>query len=447
MNKNNVVTRIAPSPTGPLHVGTARSALFNYLFAKQCGGTFIIRIEDTDKERSKKEFEEDIMRGLHWLGLTEDALYRQSEREAIYVPYIEKLLASDAAYISEEESKQEPGKQVSVVRLRNPGKTITFKDEVRGEITFDTTELGDFVIARSPTEPLYHLAVVIDDHEMKITHIIRGEDHISNTPRQILIQEALGLPRPIYAHMPLILGTDRSKLSKRHGAVSLSEYAKDYLPEAMVNYLALLGWNPGTEQEIFSLEELVKAFDISHIQKGGAVFDLQKLGSINHHYIAAMEPDMFKKQVAERLSGSEMSDRALTTLSRILQEKVRMFSDIDRMEERGEFDLYMRAPACDPKLIPWKDDSADIAKKHMEVIIGDIEHVSDTDFVAENIKEAIWDYASDEGRGSVLWPMRYALTGREQSPDPFSIAEALGKDETMRRLKTAYEQLGGYGTS
>lgn len=443
---SNIVTRIAPSPTGRLHLGTARSALFNYLFARHHGGTFIVRVEDTDKERSTKEFEKDILDNLAWLGLKEDALYRQSERENVYVPYIQQLLDKDAAYISEEESKQEPGKRVSVVRLRNPGTIVTFSDEVRGEIAFDTTELGDLVIARSTTEPLYHLAVVIDDYEMNVTHVIRGEDHISNTPRQILIQGALGLPRPSYAHLPLILASDRSKLSKRHGAISVSEYAKDYLPEAIVNYLALLGWNPGTNQEFFSLEELVKVFDLAHVQKGGAVFDLQKLGSMNHHYITKMNPEAFKERVRERL-GREIDDRTLTTLSRILQEKIRALSDIDRMRTDGELDFFFSAPVCDPAFIPWKDDASDITKEHLKTIIADLTGIPETDFFTEKIKASVWGYASKEGRGSVLWPMRYALTGRSESPDPFSVAEALGKDETIRRLKAAHTQLEGHNAS
>ena len=191
-----VVTRIAPSPTGLLHIGTARSALFNYLFARHNKGQFIVRIEDTDRKRNKKEFETDILEGLNWLGIKADEVYRQSERRALYTSYIDQLLKSGSAYASKEESKTTPGEQVEVIRLRNQNKKVVFQDILRGSIEFDTTELGDFVIARNREEPLYHLAVVIDDYEMKVTHIIRGEDHISNTPRQLLIQEELALPRP-----------------------------------------------------------------------------------------------------------------------------------------------------------------------------------------------------------------------------------------------------------
>ena len=272
-----VAVRMAPSPTGNFHVGGARTALFNFLFARKNNGKFILRIEDTDKERSKKEFEDDIFKSLEWLGLKYDEFYRQSERGEIYKNYVEKMLNNDSVYEAEDK----------VIRFRNPNKKTKFNDLVRGEIEFDTTELKDFVIAKSVDEPLYHLAVVIDDFESGITHVIRGEDHISNTPRQILIQEAIGAPRPLYAHLPLILAQDRSKLSKRkHGeSVSLDYYRhKGYSTEAIINYLALLGWNPGTEQEIFTLEELINVFDLERVHKGGAIFDEKKLAWVNRKH-------------------------------------------------------------------------------------------------------------------------------------------------------------------
>ncbi|KKT14489.1 MAG: Glutamate-tRNA ligase [Parcubacteria group bacterium GW2011_GWC1_43_30] len=272
-----IITRFPPSPTGNFHVGSARTALFNFLFARKNNGKFILRIEDTDKARSKKEFEDDIFESLEWLGLKYDEFYRQSDRGKIYRTYIEKILDDGSIY--EDEDK--------IIRFKNPNKKVKFNDLVRGEIEFDTTELKDFIIAKSVDEPLYHLAVVIDDFESNITHVIRGEDHISNTPRQILIQEAIGAPRPIYAHLPLILAPDRSKLSKRkHGeSVSLNYYRdKGYSPEAMINYLALLGWNPGTEQEIFTLDELINVFDFSRVHKGGAIFDEKKLAWVNRKH-------------------------------------------------------------------------------------------------------------------------------------------------------------------
>src|SRR3990167_7603638 len=226
-----VVVRFPPSPTGNLHIGTARTLLFNFLFAKKHGGKIIMRFEDTDKERSKKEYEENILEGLKWLGIGYDeGPLKQSERSAVYQKHLQKMLDDGTAYISSEPE----GESKDVIRFKNPNKKIKFLDVVRGEIEFDTTELKDFVIAKNLEEPLYHLAVVVDDHEMGITHVIRGEDHISNTPRQILIQEAISAARPVYAHIPLILGLDRSKLSKRHGATAVNEYRnKGYLPEAV----------------------------------------------------------------------------------------------------------------------------------------------------------------------------------------------------------------------
>lgn len=277
LENEKVMTRFAPSPTGNLHIGGARTALFNFLYARKYEGKFILRIEDTDKERSKKEFETDITEGLKWLGLEYDDRHRQSDRGEIYKSYLKKMLDSNFAYESSDQ----------VIRFRNPNKKIKFNDLIRGDIEFVTTELKDFVIAKSLEEPLYHLAVVVDDYESGITHVIRGEDHISNTPRQILIQEAIGAPRPNYAHLPLILAADRSKLSKRkHGeSVSLDYYrSKGYLPQAIINYLALLGWNPGTEQEIFTLDELVKVFNLSRVHKGGAIFDEKKLAWVNRKH-------------------------------------------------------------------------------------------------------------------------------------------------------------------
>ncbi len=280
-----VVTRIPPSPTGRFHIGTARTALFNYLFARHEGGHVILRSEDTDRTRSKKEYEDEIIAGLTWLGITYDSFSRQSENTARYRELLEKLVREGKAFISSEPAKDDPARLVEVVRLKNPGVQVTFADLIRGDITFDTTELGDFVIARSLDDALYHFTVVVDDMDAKVSHVIRGEDHISNTPRQILIQEALGAPRPAYAHLPLILDDRRAKLSKRSGtATSVMDYKDEgFLPEALVNYLALLGWSPGDDREHFSLAQLVEEFSLDHVQKSGAAWSREKLISVNPH--------------------------------------------------------------------------------------------------------------------------------------------------------------------
>ena len=250
-----IVTRMAPSPTGKFHVGSVRTALFNYLFARQNGGKFILRIEDTDKERSKKEFETDIIEAFDWLTLEYDEFYRQSERTEIYKKHIQKLIDDGFAYISKEEATEEKQRS-EVIRFKNPNKVVKFNDLILGDIEVDTTDLGDFVIAKDLENPLYHLTVVVDDGIMEVSHVIRGQDHISNTPRQILILEALGFQRPIYAHIPLILAPDKTKLSKRHGALATLEYRDiGYFKEAILNFMAMIGWNPGDDREIFSKQE------------------------------------------------------------------------------------------------------------------------------------------------------------------------------------------------
>ena len=366
-------------------------ALFNYLFAKQNGGKIVFRLENTDKERSKTEFEEDIIESLKWLGISYDeGPIRQSERTEIYKKYIQKMLNDGTAYVSHEPE----GENKEVIRFKNLNKTITFDDVIRGEITFDTTELKDFVVARNIDDPLYHLTVVIDDHQSGITHVIRGEDHISNTPRQILLQEAIGAARPQYAHLPMILAPDRTKMSARHGAVSVREYREmGYLPQAMVNYLALLGWNPGTEQEVFTMEELVEQFDLKKIQKGGAIFDEKKLQWVNKEHTKRLSPEEQKKIILKSIENEPYI--------------------------AGE-------PELDAEKICWKKISKEETIRHLEEAGKIIEAGGD-----------LMAYAEREGKGNVLWPVRYALTGATASPDPITMLEFLGKEKSLKRLEKA----------
>lgn len=311
-------TRFAPSPSGFFHIGSARTALFNFLFTRQNGGVFILRIEDTNPDTSKKEYEDDIIESLKWLGFEWDEFYRQSERKDVYKKYLEKLFTKNKAYhcfcseeeleaqsqyrasigeppkysgkcgkLTEKEAKENLSRgEKSIIRFRAPEKIIKVKDLIRGELEFDTKLIGDFSVAKDMESPLYNFSVTVDDAEMNISHVIRGEDLLSNTPRQILIQEALDFSKVQYAHLPLILGSDRSKLSKRHNAPSVNEFRKDgYLPEAMVNFLAFLGWNPGDEREIYSLPSLTKEFSFERVQKGGAVFNVKRLEFLNGFYI------------------------------------------------------------------------------------------------------------------------------------------------------------------
>ncbi len=258
-SKKRVVVRFPPSPTGFLQMGNVRTLIYNYLFARKNDGVFLMRIEDTDKERSKKEYEDAIFKDIEWLGLDFDnkgEVWKSSERNNVYKQKIQELIKKGSAYISEEAE----GENREVVRFKNPGGMVKFHDLIRGDIEIDVSDLGDFIIARNVNDPLYHLAVCVDDAESGVTHIIRGDDHISNTPRQILIIEELGGERPIYAHLPLVLAEDKTKLSKRkHGeSVSLKYYKeRGYEPEAVINFLTLIGWNPGTDQEIFTLKELL----------------------------------------------------------------------------------------------------------------------------------------------------------------------------------------------
>ncbi len=442
--KKKIITRIAPSPTGVLHFGTARTALFNYLFAKKHGGKFVLRIEDTDKERSTKEFEENILENLKWLGLDHDSFYRQSERSEIYKKYLEKLIKNKKAYVS----KEEGGERTEVIRFKNPNKKITFNDLIRGEITFDTTELGDFVIAKSLTEPLYHLAVVVDDFEMGITHIIRGEDGISNTPRQILIQEAIGAKTPKYAHLPLILGKDRSKMSKRHGPTSLNSFReKGYLKGALINYLAMLGWNPGDEREIFSIEELCQEFSIERVSKSGAIFDEERLNWYNREYLKKIDNSVFVESVKKYFEKFQLEDEKLhekiISLKNIIIEKINVFDDLKNLIEAGDFDYFFSAPnISEIQKIIWKETPNVETLMHLSKVAELIENAQEDQLKdPTNVKNLIWNYANENGKGNVLWPLRYSLSGKDKSPDPFVLISLLGKKESIERIKTSIKKL------
>lgn len=447
---NKIITRFAPSPTGLLHIGSARTALFVYLFTKQNNGKYILRMEDTDKERSKPENEAEILDSLKWLGLEHDEYIRQSDNLAYHKECLKKLLDADLAYFSKEEIKKE-GDREEVIRFRNPNKQVTFRDLIHGEIVFDTTELGDFVIAKDLDTPIFHLANVADDIKSGTTHIIRGEDHISNTPRQILLFEALGTETiPTYAHIPLILDSDRAKLSKRkHGAyVWISEYRKNgYLPEAMNNYLALLGWSPqaannnevGTDDEILFMEELIRRFDITKVQKKSAIFDLEKLNWLNREYIKRQSPTEKLKKILnccpERVKELPLySDEKLSLITPLLIERINNYGEVSDILGRGDFDFFFTTPH------PHKDSlrGGPFLRQTLDII----KEIPNESFSSpEEIKKLLWDFATEKGRGEVLWPLRVALTGQEKSPDPFTVASILGKEETIKRLTHAEQIL------
>lgn len=437
----NFVTRFAPSPTGLLHAGNYRTAVFCYLFAKGKKGSFLLRIEDTDRARSKPEYEQNIFETLDWLGLPPDEPpARSSDRTARHKELLAKLVAEDKAYVSHESKKDDPSRMVDVVRLRNPGTTITFRDEIRGDITFHTAELGDFVIARAIDDPLYHFAVVVDDGDMGITHVIRGEDHISNTPRHILIQKALGLKIPVYAHLPLILSTDHAKLSKRRGAQALTAYRDlGILPEAMLNYLAFLGWNPGDDREYLSRDELVETFDLARVQKGSAIFDETKLLSVNRHWMRELSIDDFISRGNLLAYNPEILRKSVS----LLKERAHTFGEVRQML-LGELSCLFKAPGLDRDRLLAKElpERPGIALVSLKGLIKPLETLSEG-ASPQAIKDLIMPFADAQelkgkgGRGAVLWPLRYALSGQERSPDPFTLISILDKKETISRMQKA----------
>ncbi len=418
-----IVTRFAPSPTGLLHAGNYRTALFAYLFARKNQGKFYVRIEDTDRNRSKKEYEDNIIESLKWLGLEWDNqdIYRQSDHIQDHENALKRLIEQGNAYISHESG--EDGSKKDIVRFKNPNIDVSFTDVIRGTITFNTTELGDFVIAKSLTEPLFHLAVVVDDAAMGVTHIVRGEDHISNTPRQILIARALGIKDFTYAHIPLVLAPDRSKLSKRKGALPITAYRdQGFLPAAMINFMSFIGWNPGGEVEVLTKEELINAFTLERIQKSGAVFNEEKLLWYNKQYIQKLPISDIVPYV-KKLNLSEITEEGCEVLALNLQKQISKLTDI-----KAELFPYlnMKEVQIDAHLLVYKKATKEETKIHLQHILE-----------IQNDIEAISAYAIEKGKGNVLWPLRYALSGAQSSPDPLTLLACLPKETATARINHA----------
>lgn len=434
-SSQKVVTRFAPSPTGKAHAGGYRTAMYAWLFARQQGGEFVLRIEDTDRARNVPEAKDDIYEALKWLGINHDRMYIQSENLDRHREVLHQLIKEEKAYISHEEAKDGSGVMKDVIRFRNPNKTITFTDLIRGEISIDTTDLGDFVVARNIDDPLYHLAVVIDDHDEGITHVIRAEEHISNTPRHILLHEALGWDIPAYAHLPLVLSLDKKKLSKRKGALAMTDYAKlGYLPGAVFNCITMLGWNPadpGSEQEIFSVPELIKRFSFDRMQKSGAIFKEEKLDWFNREYIKMLSSEEFIVH-AKAFLPSWADEHMLVLVERMLRERINKFADVTTFFEESEY--LFRTPTVDEAMLVWKTDTLENAKTHIAKAKELLSNISESDWNIEKLKEVLMSYAEQVGKGNVLWPVRVALSGKEKSPDPFEIAQIIGKEETLKRL-------------
>lgn len=429
----DVKVRIAPSPTGNLHIGTARTALFNWLFARHHGGQFIVRIEDTDLERSKKEYETNIIEGLKWLGLDWDneQLYRQTERLNIYRRYLQQLLDDGKAFWREytteeqEEMKREgrPARD-KVIVLKDDGdpeRPVAFDDIIRGTVSVQAKHVGQVVLAKDLDTPLYNFAVVVDDLDMAITHVIRGEDHISNTAKQLLIYEALKATPPKFAHLPLILGVDRSKMSKRHGATNIADYQADYLPDALVNFMAQLGYT--YEPEIMNRHEMARQFDLAHVHKSGAVFDQVKLNWMNAQYIKRMEPSAFKALIGK----PQLPDTAVP----LMTERLERFGDV------AQFVYLWKEPEYEAEVLFWKDNDAATTLRALKVCAGLVENGGLT-------KDALDKVAAEQfdgKKGSIYWPLRVALSGERNSAGPLDIAGVIGADAVSARIAKAISKL------
>ncbi len=469
-----VKTRFAPSPTGYLHLGNARTAIFSYLFARHHGGGFVLRIEDTDRERSKREYEEMLLRDLEWLGIEWDEFYRQSERFDIYREYVNKLLESGHAYpcfctpeeldrereeaqrrgvayrysgkcrhLSPEEVEKfkREGKSFTI-RFRVPdGRNIVFEDLVKGHISINADDFGDFVIVRSDGSPTYNFVVVVDDALMGITHVVRGEDHIPNTPKQILIYEALGFEVPKFAHLPVILGEDRSKLSKRHGAVSVMNYREEgYLPEALFNYLCLLGWSPpGTEREIFSKEELIKLFDLKDVNSAPAVFNREKLRWMNGVYIrevVSLERLYESALPFLKRAGYDVSDEEY--VKRVLERTRDAYDTFSEMVEKLR-PFFVDDVEIPPELWSKLEDM-----RSYEVLSAFLEKLKDRDIdTPEEVKKLAKEIQKELGvKPKEIWhSLRIALTGQLEGVGIDVLLSTLPKERIAYRIRRVLERI------
>lgn len=494
--EGSVRVRFAPSPTGFLHIGGLRTALYNYLFARHFdNGTFVLRIEDTDQSRYVEGAEKDIIRSLEWCGMKIDESpehpgefgpYRQSERKELYHTYAEKLIESGQAYYAfdtpeeldqmrerlqksgnpspkydaitrqsmknsltlsqDEVDRRLAAGEEYVIRLKVPRReTVRFEDIIRGHVSFETKGLDDQVLLKSDGMPTYHLANVVDDHEMEISHVIRGEEWLSSTPKHILLYDAFGWEPPKMAHLPLIMSPNGGKLSKRKAEeegipVNTKEYVKqNYEPEALVNFLAYLGWSPGDDSEIHSLDELCELFTLERVSKGGAVFNHKKLLWYNEHYLREQSDDLLAdrlRAIAKTKSIDLPEDEFLKEAISLLKERV---SKIEEILEMGDF-FFKDPESYDEKALKkWKSDSSDLVKQYRESIID----LDESEFEAATLKSHLEEVIekNDVGFGKLMMPLRIAVTGQGFGPDLFSSMELLGKETVIRRLDAALEKL------
>jgi len=428
----SVRVRFAPSPTGTLHVGSARTALFNWLFAKHHRGTFILRIEDTDQKRSNPAFLQDILESLTFLGIHPDeGPVLQSQRMALYRRSADQLLQQGTAMTQE-----------SAVVLAVAPQQVTFTDFIHGPITVDTSLFETLVLMKSDGTPTYNFACVVDDAEMAITHVIRGDDHIANTPKQLVLYRALGLTPPQYAHIPLIVGADRARLSKRQGATSVSDYREvGYLPEAFVNYLALLGWSPGGNRELVPPAELVELFDLARVRKTAAQFDQQKLDWLNSQYIKQADVARLTDLCAERLIAKGLLtptyDRAwLSRIVKLLQDRLKTLQDL---EEQHAF-FFADPPTYEPEAVEQFLHRNGVME-YLSALKDRLANLSA--FETEDVERTTRDLIAQRNLPAkeLIHPTRVAVTGRAVSPPLFDVMAVLGKDRVLKRLEYAISQL------
>jgi glutamyl-tRNA synthetase len=463
-------TRFAPSPTGDPHIGNIRTALFAFLFARHNRGEFLLRIEDTDQKRHDEASIETIKEALLWLKIMPDnfdAPMVQSKRLDVYKKAALKLVDDGFAYVcncSKErldeirksqmekglppgydghcKNKNLPFESNCVIRMRVPETGLTqFDDLIRGHVEFRNDTIDDQVILKSDGFPTYHLAHVVDDEAMSITHVIRSEEWLPSTPKHIILNQALGFPIPQYAHVPVILGTDKGKLSKRHGATGILEYRKEgYLWQAMVNFMVLLGWNPKTQQEVFDqkdviYDELFELFDLASINKSPAVFDLDKLNHFNRHYLQKTPAEDLIPVLDDDVIAKLPKDN-LVKIVEMAKDRMTVLSDFKKT-----VDFILTEPKLDKNLLVFRKSTPETTKKALNLVEAEFESISD--WTAERIKAALESVVSKNSfsNGDVFWPVRYALSGAEKSPPPEEIAEILTKNESLKRIAAAKELL------
>lgn len=485
-NSKTIRVRIAPSPTGKLHIGTARTALFNYLFARRSEGKFIVRIEDTDGERSTDEYAREILDGLLWLGLEWDegpevggafGPYYQKERLGLYQPFIEQLLESKKAYrcfctteeIEAERTAQQAQKiapkysgkcrnltaeqiaafddagRKSVIRFIVENKKVELEDLVRGTVTFNTNLIGDFVIQRSDGMPLFIFSNAVDDHLMEITHVLRGEDHLSNTAKQYLLAEAMNFMPPQFGHFPLIFNANRTKMSKRKDPVSITDdfKAKGYLPEALINFIALLGWSAGDDREIYPIHDLIESFQIERVGKSPSIFDQEKLLWMNGYYIRHMDIGDLASRAQNFITNKDVFKATLDQpdfylqVVALVQDRMKLLADIEPF-----ITFFYQLPEYDPALLIAKKSDHDRTVKALAVAVSTLQALESLTF--DDMDVAFRKAAQDAGleAGEILWTVRVALSGSAASPGVFELLEVFGRDESLKRLKIGQERLG-----